>query len=69
MTIKEAMQTVESDKKVLVQALSDLGTVEALYALGESEKAIDLYGAARSHVHLAMRSFPVLYQPSRNHAA
>jgi hypothetical protein len=62
MTIREAMETVESDKKVLVQAVSDLGTAAALYALGESEKAIDLYGAVRSRVHLAMRSFPVLYE-------
>ena len=60
MTIKEAMKTVEQDKKILVRALSNLGTVEALYALGESEKAIDLYGAIRSRVGLAMRSFPVL---------
>ena len=60
MTIKQAMQTVEKDKAVLVRALSDLGTVEALYALGESEKAVDLYGAVRSRVQNAMRSFPVL---------
>ena len=60
MTIKEAISQVEKDKETLVRAFSNLGTVEALYAVGEGEKAIDLYGTVRTSVRLAFRSFPVL---------
>ena len=60
MTIKEAISQVGSDKQGLERALSDLETVEALYAVGEGEKAIELYGAVRSRMTLAFRSFPVI---------
>jgi len=60
MTIKEAMDQVQNDAAILTQALSDLYTVQALYALEESQKAINLYGAVRSRVRLSFRSFPVL---------
>ena len=60
MRIAEALKYVAKDKARLSQAISDLETVEALYAVGESEKAVDLYGAISSRLRLAFRSCPVL---------
>lgn len=56
MTFEQAMAKLESDHKAIEQAQSNLQSVKALHALGEDDKAINLYAATRKALRDAIKT-------------
>lgn len=47
MTFEQAKQLLASDRERIEQAQSDLRTVRHLFAIGEDEKAVNLFASVR----------------------
>ena len=56
MTTDQAFAKVDRDQEKIKQALSDLQTVKALMAVGENEKALNLFANLRMNLRLALRT-------------
>lgn len=55
MTFEQAMAKLETDRKAIEQAQSNLESVKALHTLGEDDKAINLYAATRKALRDAIK--------------
>lgn len=56
MTFEQAMTKLDADREAIEQAQSNLQSVRALHALGEDDKAINLYAATRKALRDAIKA-------------